>query len=726
MKAILKKFRVTKFRSIVDSGWIDLDNQTCLVGTNESGKTNLIIALWKLNPANDEEIVPLIDYPRKEYVNYEKTLGKEIFIQGEFEFSDKIAEQLSQVVGWYKELVKTVIVSRNYQGEYFYQFSKNKIDGISGQEIILLIENVFDQYKKSSTAEREDEKTNKNILQKLGDILKTIKPDSELNQEGVIKIKEELEAFLRENYGRKQYINQFFNDEIKLFSSFEKIILAFNENGIEVSNDAQKIIDQNLPFFVYYSDYGNLDAEIYLPHVIDNFSREDLGEKERAKSRSLKVLFEFVNLSPEQILELGKEALPRKVITRDQRGNITNTQIEDASEEDIDVVREKKKEREILLQSASTKLTQEFKDWWKQGNYKFRFQADGNFFRIWVSDEIRQEEIELEGRSRGLQWFFSFFLVFLVESKDSHSNCILLLDEPGISLHPVAQLDLIRFFHSLSKENQLIYTTHSPFLVDSDNLGNVYAMFVGQKGESIVSPDLRANNKIAEKSIYPVHAAIGLTISETLLIGCQPVLVEGISDQIYMQLIKQFTLKKGAYKNDKEIVFIPTGGVKGMSPVIKILLGRDNNLPYVILDSDRQGKQKEKQLKQGLYKDDQDKILNVSDFLGEGTWEIEDLMDKEQLARLFAKNYRRRNSEDEFDYLFDPSLPITNQMENFAKENDYDLNAGWKVDLAKDVQRNFDRIASRTNKELKEKWIKILERITNTNAGNNAHDDHAA
>ena len=130
MKAILKKFRVTKFRSIVDSGWIDLDNQTCLVGTNESGKTNLIIALWKLNPANDEEIVPLIDYPRKEYVNYEKTLGKEIFIQGEFEFSDKIAEQLSQVVGWYKELVKTVIVSRNYQGEYFYQFSKNKIDGI--------------------------------------------------------------------------------------------------------------------------------------------------------------------------------------------------------------------------------------------------------------------------------------------------------------------------------------------------------------------------------------------------------------------------------------------------------------------------------------------------------------------------------------------------------------------------------------------------------------------
>ena len=293
-----------------------------------------------------------------------------------------------------------------------------------------------------------------------------------------------------------------------------------------------------------------------------------------------------------------------------------------------------------------------------------------------------------------------------------------MLDEPGISLHPVAQLDLIRFFHSLSHENQLIYTTHSPFLVDSGNLGNVFAMFVGHNGESVISADLRANNKITEKSIYPVHAAIGLTVSETLLIGCQPVLVEGVSDQIYLQLIKQYALQKGTYKNDKEIIFIPTGGVKGMSPVIKILLGRDNTLPFVILDSDRQGRQKEKQLKNGLYKESEDRVINISDFLGDGNWEIEDLMDKEQMARLFAKSYRRQNSEDEFDYMYDESKPIVYQMESFAKENEYDLELGWKVDLAKEVQKNFDRIISRTGEELKGKWIEILQRITNENAGN--------
>src|SRR5690606_37644820 len=102
-------------------------------------------------------------------------------------------------------------------------------------------------------------------------------------------------------------------------------------------------------------------------------------------------------------------------------------------------------------------------------------------------------------------------------SKDTHSNCILLLDEPGLSLHPVAQFDLINFFNSLADQNQIVYTTHSPFLVNPDNLANVKAVYVDKDGSSSISSDLRKNSKIGEKSIYPVHAAIGLTISETLL-----------------------------------------------------------------------------------------------------------------------------------------------------------------------------------------------------------------
>lgn len=714
MNAKLTKFRVQNFRSVEDSGWIDAENVTCLVGTNESGKTNLLLALWKLNPANNEPIVPLVDYPRKKYHNYSSTNGEEIFITAQFEVDSSVAEKLSQTIGWHQSLVKEIVVSRKYNGRYEYQFAQNKLSSFDGKDLLSVFEDLIAEFNASDLQSKEEQTD----LDKIKGLIESEKSkiDSEKinNQADIVKIKSSFEQFLETNYKRKVNINSFFTDSF--FNEVNKIILAFEENGIEVTGECTKIIKANLPTFVYYSDYGNLDSEIYLPHVIDNFKRTDLGEKERAKARSLKVLFEFVKLSPEQILELGKEALPVKVVehTTDYHGRKTKTNeyIEEAKEKNIEDESKKKKERGILLQSASTTLTQDFASWWKQGRYIFDFQADGNHFRIWVSDDKRPERIELEGRSKGLQWFFSFFLVFLVESKDSHSNCILLLDEPGISLHPVAQMDLIAFFNSLANENQLIYTTHSPFLVSTNNLSGVHAMYIGDNGESVVSSDLRANKKISEKSIYPIHAAIGITVSDTLLIGCQPVLVEGISDQIYLQQIKKYVLAEGKYKNDKEVVFIPTGGVKGMSPVVKILLGREDNLPYVIMDSDKPGKDKIKQLHNGLYTEEKEKVIPVSEFAGEGEFEIEDLMPLDELARLFAKQYRRVNSDDEFDYLYDKSLPIVNQMETFAKENGYTLHEGWKVDLAKDFQRNFDRIVTRCGDDVKEKWLKLIEKVT--------------
>lgn len=706
----LKKFRVTKFRSVKDSGWIETNNTTCLVGTNESGKTNLLLALWKLNPANDEEIDPLSDYPRKEYVDYAKTKGEEVFISAEFEVNQILAEKLSKLTGFHTEITKGIKVSRKYNGEYSYEFAKTYVDNIASVELRGFLSNLIESYKKSDVFGKEDEPTNIAITNFIEDRKSEILDNEKLEKSAFQSVRQKFENFLSENYKRKTNINSFFDSFF--YPYIDKSINAFDDGGIIFPDSMQESIFKSLPKFVYYSDYGNIDSEIYLPHVIDNFKRDNLGQKEKAKSRSLKVLFEFVNLSPNQILELGKEALPRKIITKNQYGNIESTKIEEAEEEDIQEVSLKKKEREILLHSASTKMTSEFKDWWKQGNYKFRFQADGNHFRIWVSDEKRQEEIELEGRSKGLQWFFSFFLIFLVESKDTHSNCVLLLDEPGISLHPMAQIDLIRFFTSLSKENQIVYTTHSPFLVNPDNLGNVYAMFVGDGGESIVSPDLRANNKVSERSIYPVHAAIGLTVSETLLYGCDPVLVEGTSDQIYLQLMKSYVVRQGKFKNDRELVFIPTGGVKGMSPVIKILLGRDNITPFTVLDSDKPGRVKEKDLKNGLYRDSPEKVIMISDFLGEGEWEIEDLMPKEELAKHFARAYRS-NSGDDFDYVYDKSKPIINEMESYAKNNSIQLPEGWKVELAKEFQRHFERIINNVDGAISSKWIELLDQLTN-------------
>jgi predicted ATP-dependent endonuclease of OLD family len=690
MEAQLKRFRIQNFRSIVDSGWIEAESLTCLVGTNESGKTNLLIGLWKLNPANDEPIVPLSDYPRKRYVNFESTKGAEVFVQADFELKAELAEEISTELGYHKSLFKIARVERQYNGLRVVSFPVKQLERLPVAECNDFIESVIESLNQSDLMTKETP----DVIEEIKTKLKSLKYDagtlSELNQQQVQKINDDLTDFLNEKYKRKVNINTFFDDYFK--PGFAKIESVFGTATLNVTKEVTTKILNNIPSFVYYSDYGNLDSEIYLPHVIQNFSRTDLGEKERAKARSLKVLFEFVNLKPQEILELGKE-------------NITNP-----TETSIDKERESKKKREILLQSASSMLTDQFREWWKQGNYRFRFQADGNHFRIWVSDDLRTEEVELEGRSKGLQWFFSFFLVFLVESKDSHSNCILLLDEPGISLHPIAQYHLLEFFSSLSRDNQLIYTTHSPFLVDPNNLGNVKALYVGADGSSIVSSDLRANVKVSEKSIYPIHAAIGLTVSDTLLLGCTPLLVEGPSDQIYLQLIKNYLIAKNKYLVGKELLFIPTGGVSGMSPVIKILLGRENQLPCVIVDSDSQGRKKEKDLRNGLYKDEVEKIIPISTVLGDGDFEVEDLLPKGELARLFSKKYRAKVGDD-FEYIVDESKPIVNQMEVFAHQNDYKLELGWKVELAKDFHRVFDRIEAKLSAEIVEYWSTLFNLI---------------
>ncbi|HAU9810011.1 TPA: ATP-binding protein [Legionella pneumophila] len=453
----LFKYKINKFRSVKGTEWIGIDDLACFVGINESGKTNLLLPLWKFNPADNATNIDLLhDYPRDEF----SLLGAE--------HCDRQDEAFIEVV--FK-------LSDAEQREFNDLLSHDKID------------------ESKSPSETNDIDADTESMDKL------IFSDFVLIQ--------------------KDYRGRFY-------------IFISNENAEILSEEIEGIVGKEIfdkicefiPKFVYYSDYGNLDSDLYLPHVKDNLNRIDnLTGKERMKARTLKVLFNHLQLSPDEILKLGKE---RETTNQPPK---TNDEIAQESRN--------KQERFAKLESAASRLTKQFQQWWKQGNYVFTFNADGLYFRIFVSDTERPEKIELESRSKGLQWFFSFFLVFLAESKESHQNCILLLDEPGLSLHPNAQSDLINFFQQLSEKNQLIYTTHLPFLVDHNNLDRVKAVYT-QNGLTRASNDLSKADK-EKKAIQPVNAAIGITASQSLLIGCQIIIVEGISDQMYLTMIKKLS-----------------------------------------------------------------------------------------------------------------------------------------------------------------------------------------
>src|ERR1051325_7260576 len=109
----LLKFRVTGFRSVDDSGWIETDDVTALIGTNESGKTNLLVPLWKLKPAKDGDIDPIADFPRKRFNEIRSMANRPIFIRAVFELDEELAEEIAQLTGTSIEDVSIAECTRN-------------------------------------------------------------------------------------------------------------------------------------------------------------------------------------------------------------------------------------------------------------------------------------------------------------------------------------------------------------------------------------------------------------------------------------------------------------------------------------------------------------------------------------------------------------------------------------------------------------------------------------
>lgn len=692
---LLTEFQVENFRSIDKSEWIDVEDVTALIGTNESGKTNLLCALWKLNPASkDGDINLLTDAPRKLYSQLRASNKDTVFIRTEFLLNDEESQHVSNLRKRPPNEVKKVSVSRRYDGKYYISFPDEKSPTLNAdifQKFIdERIKNIQElQLLKSENEEKRDNFSdafnqlkelfessviNKVLIDKASLVLSNLRDEKEPKTSELTKTLNETETFLRDH-----------STEID------------KPSDDELANSRRYIVD-NLPNFVYYSNYGNLDSEIYLPHVIENMSRTDLGAKESAKVKTLKVLFDYVKLEPQDILDLGR-----------------SDSDDELSDEEIELKSKEKKERSILLQSASTELTAKFRDWWKQGEYRFRFEADGNHFRIWVSDDKRPEDIELEGRSTGLQWFLSFYLTFLVESKDSHKDSILLLDEPGLSLHPLAQKDLSLFFRNLSKTNLILYTTHSPFLVDSNHLDRVKAVFIQDDGTTNVSSNLRANesNPSQTKSIYPVHAALGLSVSEMLFNNCTPVLVEGPSDQIYLSAIKTLLIAFGELTPKKDIIFVPAGGTRGVKPIVSLLIGKNEELPKILLDSDSQGDQMVQALRKDLYKDNPEYVLEVSKIVRMEQAEIEDLIPVDVIIKMARYQLRSNNPDVEFEDVYEEGKPVLKQLENFAHDNDIFLKKGWKVDFSRLVKNNLLKMPKeKISDDILVKWKKLFEIIS--------------
>jgi predicted ATPase len=688
----LRRFRVTNFRSVIDSGWVELGPVNALIGVNESGKTNLLMPLWKLNPARGGEIEPTSDFPKALFATIRDNPAGFQFIEAEFDCGARAAE-FAAGAGISEEEAATVRVGRFYDGSYVVTFPRHRLDRrVPSAWADKLLADARDDLDAVST-QGSDRDLSARAGVAIDGLRAALDPAGRLGPNDLIRLRDAVAALLPPDA----------RETSPCAPILEHLRGAFGQRMAELCaadpgsrHHVRQTVLRALPPFVYYSNYGNLDSEIYLPHVVENMLRDDLGAREAAKARTLKVLFGFVGLKPEEVLELGRdfrdirEAFEAETVAREGfLGHVRNFMTRatagasrpDAAE--LARIAEAKRTRSILMQSAGTKLTERFAEWWKQGDYRFRFEADGNHFRIWVADKRRPQEVELESRSTGLQWFLSFFLVFMVESMDAHRRAVLLLDEPGQSLHPLAQRDLSAFFDNLARTNQLVYTAHSPFLVDADRLDRVRKVYVAADGSTRSTADLREAEGSDEQAgaAYAVRAALTLGVAEAMLWSSRPVLVAGLPEQLHLGTIRTLLTAAGRIAPRRDLVFAPAGASRIAETAASLMAGRDGQLPLVLLAGDPAQRAMADELRAGLYATAPGRVLDLSALAGPRVASVEDLFPPALLADQLDRLERR--PEVRLGDVVTDGAPFLPQVETWAAGEGLTLRPDWRGSLAR-------------------------------------------
>jgi len=715
----LLQYQVKNFRSVETSGWLTVDDVTALIGVNESGKTNLLLPLWKLNPAREGAIEPTSDFPKPRFGEIRAAPRDFWFIEAEFVMG-KVAEKVAGLADLPLTAASLVRVKRFYDGSYTLSFPEHeiittvearKLGAILGKHRALINE---------CMPLRDEGDAYNAVLKHIDAAVAQLAQGAPQGAEAVRDIRVSILNALADDPDDKSKLVPLARD---LGAALQQIEDDLNATAPHDRSGVRPAIIAALPKFVYYSNYGNLDSEIYLPHVVENLRREDLGTKEAAKARTLRVLFGFVRLSAQEILDLGSDTVRIDdtgpgMITKKRRAPKAkrsawwrSVQVTRApADKDLDKIAEAKRTRSILLQSAGTDLTRQFKDWWQQGDYRFRFEADGNFFRIWVADARRPAEVELENRSTGLQWFLSFYLVFLVESRGEHRDAVLLLDEPGVSLHPLAQRDLSAFFEQLGKTNQILYTTHSPFLVEADRLDRARKVFVSADGSTKVSAKLGGTEGTDTQrgAAYAVQSALNLSVAEGLLPGSKPILVAGRADQHYLTTIKTLLISAKRIAPARDLIFAPAGGPRTAHIIANILTGREDELPLVLLDGDARGQQMAALLREDLYVDHPDRVLDLGDLVGIEGAGIEDLFPVTYLAEEMDRI--ERTAEVRLLDVVQKDKPFVAQVDAWIASEGLKLDAAWKVQLAlRATARALAIGPDRFDEAVLARWVKMFE-----------------
>lgn len=384
-----------------------------------------------------------------------------------------------------------------------------------------------------------------------------------------------------------------------------------NWRDLDATNRAFDILNERRPKFVYYEDYDIMPGLISIPYLIKQ--REDGN-----LTRGQKALIALIRMAGIDLEELEKA----------ETANYEN------------IIRE--------LENASNVLSDEVFEYWSQNqelsvvlkllpgvNRPERLNEQGPLLQIRISNQRHKVTVPLSERSRGFIWFFSFLAYFSDIEDNAQQPLILLLDEPGLSLHATAQQDLLRFIRErLAPTHQVIYTTHSPFMVDAHKFNQVRTVIDADNTGTVVSSDVLKADK---ESVFPLHAAMGVQLTQTLFIGPYVLFVEGPSDLIYLNYLSDAVSRSGGQGLDTKWTITPGGGLAKI-PFMLNLYGANDITIAVLTDSSKQDKSVLNALRQDgrIFNSS---LVSIGDILDKTEADIEDIFTPEYYLNLVSRAY---------------------------------------------------------------------------------------
>lgn len=378
------------------------------------------------------------------------------------------------------------------------------------------------------------------------------------------------------------------------------------------------ILAQRMPKFLYFSHYDRMSGEISINQLARDKATPqgiDTGDQ---------VFLDFLEYAGTTLDELVK-----------------SKQFEDLN---------------ARCEAAANRITDQIFEYWTQ-NDELRIQAlltegkpgdpppfnEGPIARARVQNNLHRVSVPFSERSAGFIWFFSFLVKF-AQIKKNKGNVLILLDEPGLTLHGTAQQDLLRYFaEQLAPKHQLIYSTHSPFMVPPNDLASVRTV------EDVVVRDDR-DRKVSKgtkiradvlttdpQTNFPVFGAMGFEVTQGLIIAPNTLLVEGPSDILYLQAASSVLTKAKRVGLDPRWAICPSGGIDKVLPFVRLFYGNKLNLA-VLTDFDRGQRNKLDQ----LYKAElleADRIILATEIAGKDEADVEDFFDPALFVQLVNKAY---------------------------------------------------------------------------------------